>query len=352
VSHTCRLKAIRPQILADASRIRAARTSLADRVRPKESLGQRSRIWSCRRRGFDAAWGVHDDQVQVSHQQVVALVADELPDLAGLDVVDVSGAGTVNAIYRIGDDVAARLPLRRADPAEVLIRLRRETAAAAEFRRASSVPAPEPLHIGRPGHGYPMPWTAQSWLPGTTATPTSCEASATLAQDLSVLIGKLREWDTGGRRFEGEGRGGELTDHDDWLDECIRRNADSFDPRAMRTMWADLRRLLRQDPDVMCHTDLIPSNLLVDDGQLVGVLDTGGFQPADPALDLVSAWHLLSDEPRRQLRTSLGCSDLQWERGKAWAFQQAAGLPWYYRDSNPAMATMGTTTLHRLLEEQ
>ncbi len=295
--------------------------------------------------------GVHDDQIDISREQVVALIADQLPDLTGRDVVAVDGAGTVHAIYRIGDDLAARFPLRRADPDAVLEQLRRESAAAAEFRRACPVPAPEPLHVGQPGHGYPLPWLVQSWLPGTPATPTSCARSAGFARDLVALIESLRGWDTAGRRFHGEGRGGELTDHDDWVDECIRRNAGSFDTDAMRTMWAGYRRLPREDPDVMCHTDLIPSNLLVDDGHLVGVLDTGGFQPADPALDLVSAWHLLADAPRQQLRTSLGCSDLQWERGKAWAFQQAIGLPWYYRDTNPAMAELGTTTLNRLPTE-
>jgi aminoglycoside phosphotransferase (APT) family kinase protein len=99
----------------------------------------------------------------------------------------------------------------------------------------------------------------------------------------------------------------------------------------------------------MCHGDLIPSNLLVADGRLVGVLDTGGFQAADPALDLVVAWHLLGDGPREQLRRDLGCPDLQWERGRAWAFQQAAGALWYYQHTNPSMADMGRTTLERVL---
>ena len=84
-------------------------------------------------------------------------------------------------------------------------------------------------------------------------------------------------------------------------------------------------------------------------GRLTGILDTGGFQAADPALDLVAAWHLLEDGPRDRLRQALGCSDLQWERGMAWAFQQAAGAYWYYRESNTAMAEMGLTTLARVL---
>ena len=40
----------------------------------------------------------------------------------------------------------------------------------------------------------------------------------------------------------------------------------------------------------MSHGDLIPGNVLVNDGRLVGILDCGGFGPADPALDLVAAF--------------------------------------------------------------
>jgi hypothetical protein len=48
------------------------------------------------------------------------------------------------------------------------------------------------------------------------------------------------------------------------------------------------------------------------------------------------------------LRRSLDCSELQWQRGRAWAFEQAAGAYWYYVDTNPTMAAMGRTTLERL----
>ena len=94
--------------------------------------------------------------------------------------------------------------------------------------------------------------------------------------------------------------------------------------------------------------DLTPPNVLVRHGRLTGVLDGGGFGPADPALDLVVAWHLLDDGPRDVVRRDLGCSDLQWQRGMAWAFQQAMGLVWYYTKSNPVMSRWGRRTLDRL----
>jgi aminoglycoside phosphotransferase (APT) family kinase protein len=64
--------------------------------------------------------------------------------------------------------------------------------------------------------------------------------------------------------------------------------------------------------DVMTHGDLIPGNVLVSIGRLAGVLDVGGLGPADPALDLLSAWHLLETGPPQVLREGL-----EGERGKA-----------------------------------
>lgn len=117
----------------------------------------------------------------------------------------------------------------------------------------------------------------------------------------------------------------------------------------LRRMWAAFRDLPRgAAPDVMSHGDLIPGNVLVYRGRLAGVLDVGGLRAADPALDLVGAWHLLEPGPRQALREDLGCGDLEWQRGKAWAFAQAMGAVWYYHESNPAMSRMGRRTLDRI----
>jgi aminoglycoside phosphotransferase (APT) family kinase protein len=160
----------------------------------------------------------------------------------------------------------------------------------------------------------------------------------------------VRAIGTRGRTYGGRGRGGELQSQDEWVQTCLSRSERLLDVPRLRLLWSVLRDLPRgAGPDVMTHGDLIPGNVLVSGGRLAGVIDVGGLGPADPALDLVGAWHLLEDGPRQVLRDDLGCDDLEWERGRAWAYAQAIGLVWYYVQSNPVMSRLGRRTLDRLL---
>ncbi|MGH3203845.1 MAG: phosphotransferase, partial [Streptosporangiaceae bacterium] len=171
----------------------------------------------------------------------------------------------------------------------------------------------------------------------------------TFASDLAEFIAAVRAIGTRGRTFTGRGRGGDLKNHDDWMHTCLRQSQGLLDVRRLTRMWAAFRELPREAPDVMSHRDLTPGNVLITGGHLAGVLDLACYGAADPALDLISAWNLLEAGPRQVLRTALSCTDLEWERSKAWAFQQATGLVWYYADSNPVMSRLGQTTLGRIM---
>ncbi len=292
---------------------------------------------------------MHDDQVEVTAGTVRQLIADQFPAWTGLDVREVRSAATVNAVFRIGDDLAARFPLRRGDPDLLRTGLEAEAAAARELALVSPVPTPVPVALGEPGRGHPSPWSVQTWLPGRDATVEDPADSLDFARDLAAFLTCLRSADTQGRRFGGGGRGGDLTGHDGWMEVCFSNSEGMLDVGRLRHTWADLRTLPALDPDVMCHGDLTPPNVLVEHGRLAGVLDGGGFAAADPALDLVAVWHLLEDGPRQVVREALGCSDVQWRRGMAWAFQQSMGLVWYYAETNPVMSRWGRRTLSRLV---
>ncbi|WP_261163958.1 phosphotransferase [Microbacterium sp. Marseille-Q6965] len=257
-------------------------------------------------------------------------------------------AATTSYVFRVGAGLLARFPMHSGDAAAYRRELALEGAAMREFAEGSSFPAPRMLFIGRPTDAYPMPWSVQTWIPGEVVTPDSAASSSLIARDLAVLVGELRSVSVRGRSFAGTGRGGELRRHDAWVAHCLVQSDSLLPTERLRDLWERLRATPRAEPDVMSHKDLIPFNLLAGDG-LRGVLDTGGFGPADPALDLVVGWHVLDAERRDEFRERVGPSETEWQRSIAWALQQALGLVWYYATTNPAMSALGRSTIERIL---
>ncbi|MBP1857340.1 aminoglycoside phosphotransferase family protein [Rhizobium herbae] len=294
---------------------------------------------------------MHSDQINIKAAHVSDLMTDQFPQFRGEEIIELDTAGTVNAIFRIGAKHAARFPLRMMDPAECTRLLEAETKASAEFNKCCPFPSPKPVGIGRQSSDYPLPWLVQTWVEGQVATPIGLCSSSIFALDLARLIATLRTADLNGRTFDGRGRGGNLTDHDGWMEVCFAKSEHLLDVKCLRRMWGSLRELPSPKREAMSHKDLIPANLLVQDEHLVGVLDTGDFAPADPSLDLVAGWHLLDRDTRAIFREALQIDDLEWRRGAAWAFQQAMGLVWYYKDTNPVMAELGRSTMTRLVED-
>ncbi|GKT21124.1 aminoglycoside phosphotransferase family protein, partial [Aduncisulcus paluster] len=213
---------------------------------------------------------MHADQVNITVPVAQALIDDQFPHWRGLPITPVAGQGTVNAILRLGDGLSLRFPLLGNDPAAVAEQL----------------------------------CTESTWLPGTVATNNDPADSGHFARDLAEFIREVRAIPTGGATFDGAGRGGVLSAHDDWMQTCFERSHGLLDVPRLRDMWADMRQLPRgPEADVMSHRDVMPGNVLVsNDLRLAGVLDVGSLGPADPALDLVGAWHLLNNAARQTFR--------------------------------------------------
>jgi aminoglycoside phosphotransferase (APT) family kinase protein len=295
---------------------------------------------------------MHADQLAVTTGSVRSLIEAQFPGWASLPVERFESEGTVNAIFRLGDRLSARFPLRPAPVDTIRRALRSEAEAAGVLAGRTRFATPRLVAFGEPGCGYPLPWSVHGWLRGRTATVADPGRSVGFARDLAEFITDVRAIATDGRSFAGAGRGGDLRSHDGWMEECLARRHGLFDVDRVQRLWQRLRDLPRCGPDLMTHGDLTPGNVLVSRGRLVGVLDVDGLGPADRALDLVAAWHLLEAGPRRVVRDLLDCGDVEWQRGKAWALEQATGAVWYYATTNPAMSRMGKRTIDRILADE
>ncbi|HZL75868.1 MAG TPA: phosphotransferase [Propionibacteriaceae bacterium] len=226
---------------------------------------------------------MHADQLSVGVETVRELIANQFPEWSGLPITEFASQGTVNALFRVGDQLAARFPLQPAGVDETRRLLESEAAAARELLGRTPFATPEPVAIGDPGAGFPLPWSVQTWLSGTTATEVDPGSSMAFAEDLATFIQGVRSIDTLGRTFARSGRGGDLHAHEAWMQTCFQHSEQLLDTPRLRRLWDAFRELPRIAADVMTHGDLIPGNVLVSEGRLVGVIDVGGLGPADPA---------------------------------------------------------------------
>ncbi|MFI9017517.1 phosphotransferase [Streptomyces griseus] len=103
------------------------------------------------------------------------------------------------------------------------------------------------------------------------------------------------------------------------------------------------------DQPVWVHGDLQPGNVLVAEGRLTAVIDFGCTGLADPAVDLIAGWYLLTAGARETFRTAVGADDATWARGRGWALSIALLELAHYRDTNPVMAEIAAHVIAEIL---
>lgn len=295
---------------------------------------------------------MHEGQLELDAVTVAALIKDQFPSWAALPVRVVNSHGTVNLLFRLGEELLLRFGME--NPGIIASRdvLAAEVRAAHRLRGRVPCATPEFVAWGEPGRGYPLPWAVYRWLPGVIASDCTAASSEQIAHDVALFVAAVRSMDTDGRTFSGTGRGGVLSTHDSYVEIGLGRSGDLIDTTALGELWDRLRSTPRDDvPDRWTHGDLMPGNLLIAGGRLAAVIDVGGLGPADPALDLQPAWNLFEPGPRDAFRAALDVGEQEWDRGKGWALAQAIGCLWYYRDSNPVMSQTALVTLEALLTD-
>lgn len=107
---------------------------------------------------------MHVDELDIDEALVRRLLAERFPEWAALPLRLVEPAGTVNAIFRLGDGLAVRLA-RRKGPAQ-------PGSKELEWlpRLAPQLPLEIPVSLaqGRPSGEYPWFWEIHTWVEGQT----------------------------------------------------------------------------------------------------------------------------------------------------------------------------------------
>jgi len=259
---------------------------------------------------------------QIDVDLVTRLIAAQFPEYGGLPVRAVEPGGIDNRTFRLGEELAVRLPSAEGYVASVA----KEQRWLPELAPRLPVPIPVPVGVGVPGAGYPWPWTINRWLDGETLLEHRDTDRDGLARDLAAFIRALHAIDAahgppaGAHSFY---RGASPAFYDAEALAAIDTLGDRIDVPAAREVWGAALESQWAGAPVWFHGDIAHGNLLLRDGRLAAVIDFGTSGVGDPACDLVIAWTYFEGDERQLLRDEVVLDDDTWRRARGWALWKA-----------------------------
>jgi aminoglycoside phosphotransferase (APT) family kinase protein len=254
------------------------------------------------------------------------LLESQHPDLAALPLRPVR-AGWDNAIFRLGDSLAVRLP-RRARAAPLIANEQRWLK---ELAPHLPLAIPLPLRLGVPDQNYPWSWSVIPWFEGAPfgETPPADEhqTAVTLAAFLRALHIAAPD-DAPANPF----RGLPLSGFSERVYQYVQEAGNLVDDARILQCWDSVAATASwSGPPMWVHGDLHPGNLIVEHGRLAAVIDFGDLTAGDPATDVAAAWMLFSAGGRTALRRALHqfghlVDEEMWLRAQGWTL--ALNLAW------------------------
>lgn len=294
--------------------------------------------------GKSQATGTPPPEIPIDTNLVQKLVAEQFPTLGHLPIEEVD-AGWDNSMFRLGDYLAVRLP-RRQMGAELI---GHEQTWLPRLAPQLPLPVPTPLYFGQPSLDYPWRWSIVPWLLGQTADRSEPD-SAQVIPFISFLqsLHIAAPIDAPVNPF----RGVPLVQRAAAVEERMTRleiQTQLITP-SIKTSWQRALIAPIDRPSTWIHGDLHARNILVDDGQISGVIDWGDMTSGDIATDLASIWMLFDDPIARQLALSTygGLSDATIQRSIGWAIFFGVVLLDTGLVDNPGHAAMGERILRRV----
>ncbi len=278
---------------------------------------------------------------------VRALLRSQCPMYADLPLIK-AATGWDNEMYRLGDELAVRLP-RRDIAAPNITNEQRWLPGLAP---ALPIRVPVAIVNGTPEFGYPYGWSVVNWAAGTTAASSSLlpANAGAIAKFLVALHSQVPPDEAPVNPW----RGGLLAERTEAVEERLevvfRKDPELGVTHAdTLRLWKAASQVTIDLPATWIHGDLHPKNLIVDEGIIVMVIDWGDICVGDPATDLAAAWMLFDALAVEEFRQSYGnISEATWLRAQGWAIYFGAVLLLNGLADDQAFAAVGRRTLNRV----
>ena len=287
-----------------------------------------------------------DPDVVIDEALVRALIAEQFPQLDAHSV-RLLGEGFDNSVWLVDKEWAFRFP-RRAIAVPLVAR---ELSVLSRLASLLPIPIPTPAFVGTESELFARPFFGHRRLAGVEAADASLTDAdrARLGRGLGRFLRTLHAPETK-----------EVVDIDRSLPVDPNRRAEmpyrvsmtrerlaalaDLSPgtkRAAERILDDAERLGPSSREVLLHGDLHVRHVLVDEGEISGVIDWGDVCVGDPAVDLLLVWSVVPPDARAGFFEEYGPVDDETRlRARVLAIMLSAVLALYARDQ-------GLTALER-----
>lgn len=285
---------------------------------------------------------------RLDESAVRALLQSTAPALARLPLC-LFAEGWDNAVWRLGEDLAVRLP-RREIAAPLIAHEQEALGVIGPRLAAAGVRTPVPVVVGRPTAQFPWPWSVVPWIGGTTALAVPRAAAARWATTLATALQALHR-PAPPDAPHNPVRGVPLAVRDEVMQIRLAQaeGAGIAHRAALGAAWAAGLRAPACTERAWVHGDLHPGNIVADARTLTAFIDFGDVTAGDPAYDLAASWMLFDAAGRSAFRRATGTryDDATWTRARAWAAYVALVLV-TQSDDRPALLAAGRSTAQEL----
>lgn len=286
-------------------------------------------------------------EIEIASDVVAALVQDQHPDLVG--ELRLVAHGWDNVIFRLGEDLAVRLPRR----AVAVPLIEHEQRWLTELASRLPAPIPVPVRCGVPSTAYGWPWSITQWFAGVPLSRIPPRDRRPYAEPLGTFLARLHTPAPPGAPGNPV-RGIPLAGRS----AVLLRQLESVAlprPDQLRRLWDRLVATPAwSGPPLWLHGDPHPGNVLVHENAVAAVIDFGDLTAGDPATDLALAWLAFDSAARDRLRAAYAhervLDDNTWTRARGWALCLGVALV-ANSDDEPVLAAVGRHALDEVLSE-
>ena len=282
-------------------------------------------------------------EVSVDETLARRLIAEQFAPLPERSIVALS-EGWDYAVFLVDDVWVFRFPRREV----VVPGTEREVAVLPLLEVPVAVPRPE--HVGVPCEAYPWPFYGARYIPGEEAVGLDDETRDRLALPLARFLRALHAHDLDlpvdlQRRSDMSFRVSRTR-------QAIAAIADMWQPPPLvEEILREAEKLPPAEPTAVVHGDLHFRQVLVNEGELSGVIDWVDVCRADPGQDLQLVWSFLPPSARAAFLAEYGpVSEESLLRARVLALNLSAILARYGRDeAMPAVESEALAALGRIV---